>query len=68
MQVQSNFPLSTVPKRWNEDSFIVYFDHKDNGLQEEGKEGGRYTARYVIVKSLDEDVIKKAIEESSQES
>ena len=61
MTAQSNIPLPTTPKRWEEGSYIVYYNHKDNGIQEEGKEGGRYTADYVIVNSLDQEVIDKAI-------
>jgi hypothetical protein len=53
--------LPKEPQRWKEGQWIYYFNHKDNGIQGEGKEGSRYEADFTITKSLNQPDIEKAL-------
>ena len=61
MKAQSNNPLPTSIVRWKEGEFCYYYNHKDNGKQEEGNEGRRYEAEFVITKSPEKTEIEKAL-------
>ena len=48
MKAKSNIPLPDKINIWKEGQYIYYFNHKDNGIQEEEKEGQRYEADFTI--------------------
>ena len=48
MIARSNIPLPGNIQRWKDSQYIFYFNHKDNGIQEEEKEGQRYEADFTI--------------------
>lgn len=54
-KAQSNIELPKDSKRWVNGQLIYYFNHIDNGVQEEGREGQRYEAEVMIAKE-EEDI------------
>lgn len=61
MKIYSNMPISTEFDKWKEGQFVIFFNHKDNGLQPEENQGARYEANFTIVNSLEEANILQAI-------
>ena len=61
MNVQSNVPFPVEPQVWRGNQLIYYYNHVDNGEQEEGSEWQRYCADFVIVESTDQAAIDTAI-------
>lgn len=61
MNVQSNVPFPVEPQVWRGNQLIYYYNHVDNGEQEEGSEWQRYCADFVIVESTDHAAIDSAI-------
>ena len=61
MKAQSNIPLPDKINRWKEGQFIYYFNHKDNGIQEEEKEGQRYEANFTISSGNKKEDIETAL-------
>lgn len=59
MKTNSNIQFPKTA-RWKDGETVVYVNHKDNGVQQEGEEGKRYEADFTIVK--DSDDIAGAIE------
>jgi hypothetical protein len=61
MKAQSNIPLPDKPQRWKDSQYIFYFNHKDNGIQEEEKEGQRYEANFTISSGNKKEDIETAL-------
>ena len=52
MKAQSNIPFPIEPQRWKEGQYVYFFNHMDNGVQEEEKSGSRYEADYTVMDEL----------------
>lgn len=61
MKAFSNVPLPPVPERWKAGQYVYYFNHKDNGIQQEEDEGRRYEAEFVITDSTKKTALEKAL-------
>ena len=61
MKIQSNNPFSEIPQKWNDTQYIYYYNRVDNGEQPEGSEGTRYEADFVVVDSIDQETLDRAI-------
>jgi hypothetical protein len=59
MRTHSNNPLPTTPQLWKNDEYIIYVNHKDNGVQPEEKTGQRYEAEITIVR---EQTMEKVVD------
>ena len=53
MKTNSNIQFPKTA-RWKDGETVVYVNHKDNGVQQEGEEGKRYEADFTIVKDTDD--------------
>lgn len=52
MKIHSNIAFSDVPQRWKAGQWIIFNNHKDNGIQDEESAGSRYEADFTIIKEL----------------
>lgn len=59
MKATSNNQLPTTPQQWKNGEYIIYVNHKDNGVQPEEKQGGRYEADITIIR---EQTMEKVID------
>jgi len=59
MKVLSNNQLPTTPQLWKNDEYVIYVNHKDNGIQPSEKNGQRYEAEVTIVR---EQTMEKVID------
>ena len=55
MKAYSNIELPKNSKRWVNGQLIYYFNHIDNGIQSEERQGMRYEAEIMIAKE-EEDI------------
>lgn len=62
MKIYSTRPFPEIPQKWNDTQYIYYYNRIDNGEQPEGSEGTRYEADFVVIDSIDQETIDKAIE------
>jgi hypothetical protein len=62
MKTNSNTAFPTSPTKWKDGEYVVYINHKDNGIQPEGDEGNRYEAEFTISTGIDDASISQAFE------
>jgi len=63
MRVQSNIPFPEDPQCWvTPGEHVIFYNHIDNGVQEEGQEGSRYEAEMIVVADLSDETIAAAKE------
>jgi hypothetical protein len=62
MKTNSNTAFPTSPTRWKDGEYVVYINHKDNGIQPEGDEGKRHEAEFTISTGIDDASIATAFE------
>ena len=59
MKALSNNPLPTTPQIWKNDEYVIYVNHKDNGVHPSETEGQRYEAEITIIR---EQTMEKVID------
>ena len=62
MKTNSNTVFPTSPTKWKDGEYVVYINHKDNGIQPEGDEGKRHEAEFTISTGIDDASIATAFE------
>lgn len=65
MKIYSNYQITNIPQRWKEGEFVIYNNHKDNGVQPPDafgipQDGNRYEAEFTIIKELTAEAAIKA--------
>ncbi|MFA5307846.1 MAG: carbohydrate-binding protein [Candidatus Babeliales bacterium] len=61
MTAQSNTEFPAAIQRWKDGQWVYFYNHKDNGVQEEEKAGSRYEADFTILNDLSLDAALTAI-------
>ena len=68
MKAQSNIPLPIIPEIWKQGQYIMYINHKDNGVEFVEKKGSRYEADFTIVKELTAEAAINAFTRQQQDA